>query len=139
MFCPNPECPDRKETGRAGEYVLGTTVCPVCGEYLVESLPGESENDFRGEGLEKTFEPQPGETLEPVFESSDPTEVPVVRSLLDSEGIRYVTTGEEKFDAFRGGLSPFRFHPAAGVVRFLVAASQAEKARELLSEIEIDD
>ena len=75
--------------------------------------------------------------LEPVFESSDPTEIPVVRSFLDAHGIPHVLVGEERFDAFRGSLSPFRFNPRAGVVAFLVPSAYAEVTRELL--VELDD
>jgi hypothetical protein len=60
----------------------------------------------------------------------------VVRSLLDAQGIPHVVVGEERFDAFRGSLSPFRFNPKAGVVAFLVPSSFAELARELLVEVE---
>ena len=74
--------------------------------------------------------------LEPVFETTDPTEIPVVRSFLDAQGIPHVVVGEERFDAFRGSLSPFRFNPRAGIVAFLVPSAYADVTRELLVEIE---
>lgn len=138
MFCPNTKCPDFVSTGKHGEYVDGISTCPYCGEFLVETLPGRSETrpepDEMGAHVPELY--QPGDDLEPVFETSDPTEVPVVRSFLDSEGIPHVLVGEERFDAFRGALSPFRFNPRAGVVAVLVPSPYAEIARELLVELE---
>jgi hypothetical protein len=133
MICPNNKCPDYLESGSAGEYVPGVTVCPTCGEYLVEKLGNDRSGDSDSE---VRVVPRSHEPLEPVFESSDPSEIPVIQSLLESEGIRFVTSGEERFDAFRGGLSPFRINPTAGVVSFLVPVSQAETARALLSEFD---
>jgi hypothetical protein len=34
MICPNPECPDFRNTGSPGEYTEGITTCPVCGTSL---------------------------------------------------------------------------------------------------------
>lgn len=138
MYCPNHKCPDFIDTGKHGEYVAGVTTCPYCGEALVETPPVPAK--LRSQELETgNREPtpyEPGEDLEPVFETSDPTEVPVVRSFLDAQGIPHVLVGEERFDAFRGALSPFRFNPRAGVVAVLVPSPYAEIARELLVELE---
>ena len=60
----------------------------------------------------------------------------IVRSFLDAHGIPHVVVGEERFDAFRGSLSAFRFNPRAGVVAFMVPAEYAEIARDLLNELE---
>lgn len=43
MYCPNPECPDFKQTGTPGEYVKGVTECPFCGALLVEEMPEQDE------------------------------------------------------------------------------------------------
>jgi hypothetical protein len=146
MYCTNEECPDFAVTGKHGEYRDDISHCPYCGERLHEHLPTR-----RAETHLTPTEREPSETwgdnearsaddvhadLEPVFETSDPTEIPVVRSFLDAHGIPHVVAGEERFDAFRGSLSPFRFNPKAGVVAFLVPAAFAELARELLAEIE---
>ena len=130
MYCTNPKCPDFVATGNHGEYVAGVTTCPVCGEYLVDTLPPDG--------------PMPREQthytdVEPVFETSDPTEVMVVKGLLESESIPFVTTGAEKFDTFRGALSPMRFNPSAGKVVFMVPTPLAGTVRELLEEYEKDD
>jgi hypothetical protein len=127
MFCPNPDCDDRVETGRAGEYAAGVTVCPVCGARLVTERPaGDREGAAGGS-------PGPSDgDLETVFESADPTEVPIVTSLLRSEGIDCLVLGEESFDPFRGALSPLRFNPLAGRARVAVARENAERARQVL-------
>lgn len=125
MFCPNPKCPDFVATGVHGEYVPGVTTCPVCGEYLVDPLP--PDDPASREQTQYT-------DVEPVFETSDPSEVMVVKGLLESENIPFVTTGAEKFDTFRGALSPMRFNPGAGMVVFMVPTPLAATVRELLEE-----
>ena len=127
MYCSNPKCPDYIATGSHGEYVAGVTTCPVCGEYLVDTLPPES-------GVPR--EHSHFTDVEPVFETADPTEVVVVKGLLESEGIPYVTTGAEKFDAFRGALSPMRINPSAGIAIFLVPTPLADTVRQLLEDFE---
>ena len=130
MFCPNPKCPDFVATGAHGEFVAGMTTCPVCGEYLVDTLPPTT--DAPREETHYT-------DVEPVFQTSDPTEVMVVKGLLESENIPYVTTGAEKFDTFRGALSPMRFNPGAGMVIFLAPTPVADTVRQLLEEYEKDE
>lgn len=151
MYCPNRECPDFEMNGRHGEYREGITECPYCGEHLVPEDPAavavqpvEAGDDVPASDVcWRDAEPlSAGDAqadLEPVFETSDPTEVPVVRSFLDAQGIPHVVVGEERFDAFRGTLSPFRFNPRAGVVAFLVPSAYAEVTRELLTELEETD
>jgi len=130
MYCTNSKCPDFIASGTHGEYVAGVTTCPVCGEYLVDTLPPES--DVPRDQSHYT-------EVEPVFETADPTEVVVVKGLLESEGIPYVTTGAEKFDAFRGALSPMRINPTAGIAIFLVPTPLADSVRQLLADFENED
>ena len=127
MYCPNPTCPDFIATGSHGEYIAGVDTCPVCGEYLVDFLPPTT-----GVPREQIHYTE----VEPVFETADPTEEVVVKGLLESEGIPYVTTGAEKFDAFRGALSPMRFNPSAGIAIFLVPTPLADRVRQLLADFE---
>ncbi len=144
MFCTNRDCPDFISTGIHGEYRAGVSVCPYCGEALSNSLPdpivAEGADHVAQDDQWHQHDTPPGDDgghdLEPVFETSDPAEVPIVRSFLDNNGIPHVVVGQERFDAFRGSLSPFRFNPRAGVVAFLVPVSLAETARELLVAIE---
>jgi len=130
MYCTNAKCPDYIATGTHGEYVAGVTTCPVCGEYLVDTLPPESDVPRDQDHYTE---------VEPVFETADPTEVVVVKGLLESEGIPYVTTGAEKFDAFRGALSPMRINPTAGIAIFLVPTPLADSVRQLLADFENED
>ena len=130
MYCSNSKCPDYIATGNHGEYVSGVTTCPVCGEYLVDTLPPTT--DIPREQDHYT-------DVEPVFETADPTEVVVVKGLLESEGIPYVTTGAEKFDAFRGALSPMRINPKAGIAIFLVPTPLADTVRRLLDDFENEE
>ena len=130
MYCPNRECPDFVETGFHSEFVASVTVCPSCREYLVERLPEEDEMADA-----PPREPRRDTDVEPVFESWDPSEVMVVKTLLDSAGFPYVTLGAESFDTFHGGRSPMKFSPTSGSVFFLVPKGLADRARELLSEV----
>ena len=130
VYCCNPKCPDYIATGSHGEYVAGVTTCPVCGEYLVDTLPPESDVPRDQDHYTE---------VEPVFETADPTEVVVVKGLLESEGIPYVTTGAEKFDAFRGALSPMRINPKAGIAIFLVPTPLADTVRRLLDDFENEE
>lgn len=151
MFCSNLKCPDFEMNGLHGEYREGITNCPYCGEQLVAEDPTTKGAQLEGPVADA---PEPQECwrdketpsaedlqgdLEPVFETTDPTEIPVVRSFLDAQGIPHVVVGEERFDAFRGALSPFRFNPRAGMVAFLVPSAYAEVTRGLLVEIEETD
>ena len=136
MFCGNPECPDFEATGFHAEYVDGVTVCPTCGEYLVDRPPEDAAGDNAGA-------PQPSSVgnadLAEVFSSSDPAEIPIVRSMLESAGIPCLTRGEEGFDSFRGSRSAFRYNPRAGTIVFLVPADLADDARALLQQTDEED
>lgn len=126
MFCVNPECPDLMATGSPGEYVDGITECPVCGAALVAEP--EMGGDETG--------PFSGEELEPVFQTHDSSEVPIVRSLLEGAGIPVHVEGMDRFDAARGGLSPFRFSDRGSRIVFSVPSRLAEDARALLEEVD---
>jgi hypothetical protein len=134
MFCPNPECVDFVSDGRPGEYRDDVLVCPRCGTTLVHQLPAGWPGD---QEPQETLPPrQWGGEPEPVFACSDPTELAVVRSILEGAGIPVLTGGEESFDAFTGHRSAHRFTPGAGSVAILVPSDMAEEARELLRVVE---
>jgi hypothetical protein len=130
MYCPNTKCPDFEATGQHGEYVPAITTCPSCGEYLVDTLPPE---DFAGRDQSRYTD------VEPVFETSDSTEVVVVKGLLESEGIPYVTTGSQNFDAFRGWISPKPYSQGARTTFFMVPTQLADTVRELLKTLEDEE
>jgi hypothetical protein len=133
MFCVNPECPDYEATGFHAEYVDGVTVCPTCGEFLVDRLPDNAAGD----------DPRPAsasvgadDELTEVFSSSDPSEIPIVKSMPEAAGIPCLIRGEEGFDSFRGSRSAFRYNPRAGAIVFLVPAALADDARALLQQVD---
>jgi hypothetical protein len=130
MYCPNPECPDLVQSGVRGEYVDEVTVCPACGSYLVATIE-EADSQIRAQ--RGAGEP------EPVFVTEVPSEIPIIKSILDGAGIPYSAEGEEHFDAFRGSLSPLRFNPLSGSVTFYVLADLAEEARALLTELDEEE
>ena len=74
------------------------------------------------------------EPLEVVLETIDPTEVAIVKSLLEGAGIPYLTRGEDQYDAFRGAFRGTVFSSHGRPVAFLVPASMAKEARLLLQE-----
>ena len=74
-----------------------------------------------------------------VFETVDPTEVAIIKSLFEGAGIPYVTQGEDLYDAFRGAFRGTVFSPLGRPVVFLVPARRATDARLLLEEAERPD
>ena len=73
MFCPNDECPDLLDSGLRAEYRDEITVCPYCETPLVGHRP---------EPPATAVESEPGkprvaddEVLEPIIETTDPSEV----------------------------------------------------------------
>jgi Putative prokaryotic signal transducing protein len=79
------------------------------------------------------------EPLEIVLETIDPTEVAIVKSLLEGAGIPYLTRGEDQYDAFRGAFRGTVFSPHGRPVRFFVPANWAKEARLLLQQGEAPD
>ncbi len=129
MFCINPECPDLEATGMPAEFVDGVTICPTCGVQLVDSIPKDALNPTL---IDHDVE------VEQVFETHDPTAIPVVTSILESANIPFLIEGMEKFNPFRGAEGALRFNPNAGRATFVVPANRAEEARILLTEIVSD-
>ncbi len=79
------------------------------------------------------------EPLEVVFESVDPTEVAIIKSVLEGAGIPFLTRGEDEYDAFRGAFRGSVFNPRGRPVTFLVPASMAEDARLMLEAGELPE
>ena len=75
---------------------------------------------------------QNAESLEVILETIDPTEVVIVKSLLEAAGIPYLTRGEDEYDPFRGAFRGTVFSPLGRPVVFLVPASKAKEARLVL-------
>jgi hypothetical protein len=79
------------------------------------------------------------EPLEVVIETADPTEVAIVKSLLQSAQIPFLTRGEDQYDAFRGAFRGTVINSRGRPVIFLVPASMADEAKSLLQGGELPD
>ncbi len=129
MFCPNPECPDLVDGGVRGEYVDGVTVCPRCGERLVDGIPPEREDVI---GFDAGVE------VETVLVTAEGTETAVVRALLEASGIPFTTSGVA--DQVFPGLAWIGRGCGVvgeGGVSFIVRTEDADAARELLEAREL--
>jgi hypothetical protein len=99
MFCPQCRI----------EYREGFYTCTDCGVPLVSELPPEPELEY----LE----------FEEILISLSPTDVAMIKSLLDSEGITYYFLGE----------SSYSYAPPT---RLMVQKDRADEAREILEGLE---
>jgi len=117
MFCP--AC--------GAEFRSGFTECADCHVQLVETSP--------------TPRPQPGKAdlqIVTVFAAGDPAIIAVARSILESAGIPFTTTGESLQDLFGWGRLPGVTNIVSGPVQFKVAEEDAEEALSLLQDLSPD-
>jgi len=112
MLCP--KCGAR--------YEEGLTVCRECNVPLVNELPAQTEPGFI--------------RFVTVYETGDPALIAFAKSILQSEGIRYFVGGESLQDLFAGGRLGTGFNPVIGPIKIQVDEKDAEKAKELLRQIE---
>ena len=137
MFCPNDECPDFLNSGLRSEYRQDITICPYCATHLVSVAP--SVEPPLDDGHPQKPRVGDDESMEPVTESTDLTEIAVIKSVLDGAGIPYLTHGENRFGAFRGSfVSGSILSPGSRGVIFTVPSRMAEEVRALLEEFEED-
>ncbi len=120
MICPNPECPGR--TNRPAEYREGVTHCQDCGAALVEGDPEPDAVEYQ--------------QFVPVLTIADASLVPVVKSLLASEDIRFFIKGEGVQDLFGSGRIGSGFSIIAGPPVVYAEPGRADEARELLSAVD---
>jgi hypothetical protein len=133
MYCPNPECPDFKETGVPGEYVEGVTVCPFCDKGLVEEMPdvnppreqSETEQDTDDLGTLDDL----GEDLVIIATYNLRHDAELVITYLMNHGIEVFESPDDC-----GGTDP-ALGFATGT-RLLVPESQATEAITLLNKVE---
>ena len=71
-----------------------------------------------------------------VFESSDAALLALAKAALDDAGIRYVAEGEALQDLFGVGRLFSGYNPITGSPRIRVTAENAERARELLDQLD---
>lgn len=74
------------------------------------------------------------EVLKVVFETVNPAEVAVIKSLFGGADIPYIARGEDQYDAFRGAFRGTVFGSRGRPVTFLVPADLLEEARLVLGE-----
>ena len=98
------------------EYREGFTVCVDCGATLVPELPPEPTQESPPECAD----------FEEVLGFMDEGVVAIVKSLMDEEGIDYYIHGEFKVSG-----DPTR--------KLMVRGDQAERAREILEDMESDE
>ena len=109
MYCPNCKT----------EYREGFTRCSDCAADLVSELP------TAGADIE----------LVNVFETGNPALIAVVESLLDDEGIDFLTRNENLQDMFGGGRLA-GFNQILGPVQFWVREEDVAAAKQLLADLE---
>jgi hypothetical protein len=97
------------------EYRAGFYVCPDCNTNLVDTLPEEQpEHTEYAEYAEILF-------------TYNPADVAMIKSLLDAEDITYYFNAEQ-----------FMYvRPLAEPARLMVKKDEAEKAKEILHDLEL--
>lgn len=113
MFCP--VC--------GAEYRDGFTWCSECQVSLVVERPASEE----GEALIE---------LRVVFKTGNPVLLSLAKSMLEEAGIEYVVAGEESQYLLGAGGSGIGFNPTTGPVRVQVRLQDADRAREVLENLE---
>ncbi len=106
------------------EYREGYTVCVDCQVPLVEALSEEDE------------QPEPDLELVTVFDTGEPADVLVAKSILDAEGIEYFAKDEGVQDLFGAGRLGSGFNTMAGQVEIQVRPEDADRARQLLERLD---
>jgi hypothetical protein len=113
MICPNCKA----------EYREGYTVCADCEVPLVEKLPEDEQ-------------PEPEIELVTVFDTGEPADVIVAKSLLEAEGIEYFAKGEGVQDLIGAGRIGSGFNTMVGQVEIQVRPEDAERAHQLLARLD---
>lgn len=118
MRCP--EC--------GAEYRPGYSRCADCDVYLVDDL------------VEEPSIPDPHRELVAVFKTTDSILLPVVKSLLDSAGIEYVTQGEEALGVLPLGAAGSKVVKASWAWGATIHVGKEDEAsvRELLAQLDQD-
>ncbi|RPJ60266.1 MAG: hypothetical protein EHM23_11015 [Acidobacteria bacterium] len=113
MICPNCKA----------EYREGYTVCSDCEVPLVERLQEDEQ-------------PEPEMELVTVFDTGEPADVLVAKSILEAEGIEFFAKDEGVQDFFGAGRLGSGFNTMAGQVEIQVRLEDAERARQLLTRLD---
>jgi hypothetical protein len=113
MICPNCRA----------EYREGYTVCADCEVPLVEKLQEDEP-------------PEPELELVTVFDTGEPADVLVAKSILEAEGIEFFAKDEGVQDLFGAGRLGSGFNTMAGQVEIQVRPEDADRARRLLERLD---
>lgn len=105
MFCPKCE----------SEYVPGFTRCKECDVDLVPNLPQSAQSEAKNIEYEE------------LLSTYSPSDVAIIKSLLEGEGITYFFQGET--------VGPYIFF--ALPMRLLVRKDQVETAAEVLKDLQL--
>ncbi|RPI28255.1 MAG: DUF2007 domain-containing protein [Acidobacteria bacterium] len=116
MICPNCKA----------EYREGYTVCSDCEVPLVEKLTEEEQ-------------PEPELELVTIFDTGEPADVLVAKSILEAEGIEFYAKDEGVQDMFGAGRLGAGFNTMAGQVEIQVRPEDAERARDLLKRLDEEE
>ncbi len=127
MFCPNPDCPNRQETGHAAEFREGIVRCSDCDTPLVPQDPDTARHQAENSRHIELVE---------LDEISEPAYAALACSLLDEAGIRYEIEGAGVQDFFALGRLGTGFSPVTGPPKLRVDAARLEEARRLLESLD---
>ena len=111
MFCP--DC--------RAEYRQGFTVCADCEVALVVELPAEPRHDA---------------DLVKVFETGDPALLPILHTVLEEGGIRFLFKGEGLQDLFGWGRVGASYNYVVGPAELYVHRDDETLSRELLARLD---
>jgi hypothetical protein len=129
MYCPNPDCPDVQESGKAGEYREDIVVCPKCGTALVaEAPPPVPRPGLLGRAAAVSAAVE-DEGLVVLAEFNSRQDADLVVSLLAGSGIHATTSADDC-----GGIDPGLWLVTRTQV--LVPEGEEDAARTLLEEAE---
>jgi hypothetical protein len=109
--------------------------CPYCGTVVVEGAESCTQCDSRitwSDG-EATFVTP--DTYVPVFTAWDATVLPVVESLLESNGIPFTVANEDTQDIVGLGRAGMGFNPIVGPPVVRVPTGYEDAARELIASV----
>jgi hypothetical protein len=128
-YCPNEKCIDIVETGIAGVYNTDIKDCPRCGTTLAAiEEPAGDEPGPDTEGPHMEYVP-----METICFVTNRGALPVMRSLLQAEGIRYVVRNElDELSSLYGAVSS-SLGLRSGAPAIAVQKDRADEARALLT------
>lgn len=112
MFCPN--C--------GAEYIAGITICSDCQKPLIAEAPREVKKEHI--------------KFVTIYKTGDQSLILFIKSVFESENIIYYLRNEAVQDLFGGGRLGTGYNVLAGPVEVQVDERDAEKAGEILAQIE---